>query len=265
VLLLVSAAKQPLRDPKLWETFFYMGTFSFNLFAPTPELYGSRMPAWGAGGHFWSICVEEQFYLVAPLAMVVLKRFRAPLLVGIVALNWFFAHDFAAIALGVLLAMAHARFGRLLATPLVQLGFVAVLLSALGLGTANVVDYAQAAPFGAASAVALLAHPGTRNELTSFIGGVSYPFYLNHWLGIILAHGALARLLFGRESLGLIAGFVVALSLSSAHYLAIDRNIQRRRGSWFTQRRGVLALIVSVSVVALGLAVGSLLRIHPIP
>jgi peptidoglycan/LPS O-acetylase OafA/YrhL len=265
LLLLVTVAKQSLKDAKLWETFFFMGTFCSNLFGPSAALYAARMPAWGAGGHFWSICVEEQFYLVAPLAMLLLGRWRVALLIGAVVLNLIWAHDFAAVALGMLLAIFHERFEGGWRKPVVQLAFAALLGCALVAPyVASFTNYERVAPFGAVATIALCARPGARSKLTAFLGGISYPFYLNHWLGVML-HPLLARVLHVADWLGLLAGLVLALGLSSVHYLVIDHNVQRWRGRWFTRRRGVLAFAVSVGLVAIGITVGLVLRAHPIP
>jgi peptidoglycan/LPS O-acetylase OafA/YrhL len=132
------------------------------------------------------------------------------------------------------------------------------------LSTTGLVSYESAAPFGAVAAVGLLARPGRRSPLTTFVGGISYPFYLNHWLGISF-HDALGRALHGGETLGYLAGFGIAFGLSSAHYWLVDRKLQELRPRWFSERRGRLAMTASFVLVATGFAVGLVLMAHPIP
>jgi peptidoglycan/LPS O-acetylase OafA/YrhL len=105
VLLAATLLKQGWPDWKMWEFFFYKTTFVYNWFGP-PQLaeFKNRMPLDGTGNHFWSICVEEQFYLIAPFVLIYLKRSAIPLLLAIIMLNFFVVHDFTAICLGVLLA-----------------------------------------------------------------------------------------------------------------------------------------------------------------
>ena len=59
-----------------WAEFvFYKSTSVYNLFGmPQLAIHRSEMPLFGTGSHFWSVNAEEQFYLLAPLVLVVLPR-----------------------------------------------------------------------------------------------------------------------------------------------------------------------------------------------
>ena len=53
--------------------------------------------------------------------------------------------------------------------------------------------YEAVAPFAAIAIVLLLATPGQRQPLGALVGGMSYPLYLNHWIGVYVANALLGR------------------------------------------------------------------------
>jgi len=74
LLAVATVAKHQPVTSKLLEFFFDKVTFTYNLYGP-PQLHlREAMPLQGTGHHFWSICVEEQFYLLAPLVIVGLRK-----------------------------------------------------------------------------------------------------------------------------------------------------------------------------------------------
>jgi peptidoglycan/LPS O-acetylase OafA/YrhL len=258
LLFAATALKQSLTDPKIWEFFFYDVTFVYNWFGP-PQLATSvlRMPLNGTGNHFWSICVEEQFYLLAPFLLLFVSRQALVLvLVALFVVNFFYSHDFAAIALGVLLAISRERFGdwyltrRGLAAVLIVGGFSALLM---GLG---LVEYSKIFPLIAATIIGSLAFEGPANQVGKTLGGMSFSFYLNHWIGLFVASGLL------KSAGALVAwpvGLGVAMAMSWLHYRYVDVTIADHRSAYFAQHRGRSACVLGMSLVTVGLVVGLIL------
>ena len=71
------------------------------------------MPLDGTGGHFWSVNAEEQFYLLAPLILVLLPaRYGRRVITWVcIALAAWMGKCYASIAFGVLAAVLANRYG----------------------------------------------------------------------------------------------------------------------------------------------------------
>jgi peptidoglycan/LPS O-acetylase OafA/YrhL len=261
MLLFTGAAlRQNLHDPKLWEFFFYKATFVYNLFGVRQiAAFRARMPLQGTGNHFWSICVEEQFYLVAPFLILYAKRLRVPVLLGIVAVNfvWHGGGAFATISLGVLLALSRHRFGTWYLKPTGVAACLVVLAAAVAVICVNNGEGVYSVLVGpaAAATVALVARPGRAGPLGPTLGGMSYPFYLNHWVGLFL-RSPLERILHFPPFVASAVALACSLGLSFAHYQFIDRKIHERRARWYSPRRGIVAGVTAILLVVVGLSVG---------
>lgn len=237
ILALVTAIKQGFSDPKVLEFFFYMVTFVYNWFGP-PQLaeFAHRMPLDGTANHFWSICVEEQFYLVAPFFILFFNR--AALLVGLACAALLSPGYFASISLGVLLALLG---------PSISLLALAFLGGVIGLYDES---YQIAAPAFSVCIVGLLARAGTQTTFGKVVGGASYPFYLNHWIGLFAINTA--SRLGAPFMLSWLFGLVIAIAIGVAHYLIIDRAIASNRDRWFSARVGILVCVGAFGLVAIG-------------
>jgi len=106
--------------------------------------------------------------------------------------------------------------------------------------------------------------PGNRHWLPVFVGGVSYPLYLNHWMGAYVAHGLTRHLLHAPE--GTLAGtalfvalaYTSSLAFGAVAYWFIDRQVLARRQRWFTRFRGLACGATAYSLVAIGVIGGTL-------
>jgi peptidoglycan/LPS O-acetylase OafA/YrhL len=260
-LMVVSLLKEHV-TAKWIEIFFYDSTFVYNFFgAPQLDVYKNAMPLQATGNHFWSICAEEQFYLLAPFLITLLPRkigkhpwFWA--LLAIAALTSPYWGYFASISLGVLASVLRRNLGDWHSTKVARL-ILAVLVVGFFIATyENLIVYRVGAPLTAISIVLLLAQAGRHSSAASFLGGVSYPMYLNHWLGIFAANAIFARFAARDTWLCHFAGVLLAVLFAMFLYWFIDRRVRKRRDRYFTTRRGIILAATGFTLVVSGAIVG---------
>lgn len=226
--------------------------------------------------HIWSLGVEEQFYLVWPLILMLLVRHRAaiPIAVALTALSFggnivqtasnpvaaFFLplSRFWELGAGAILALLHARAGGFVYGK-AWMGWVGLLLLAAAMVA---IDRDRTFPgwwalMPVAGTVLLIAsgENARPNRMLGhrtlvYIGLISYPFYLWHW--VLLVFARIIR--FQKEptvlmSLGLI---VAAGLLAHLTYKFIEHPL--RRGGHLSAKAVSLAILLAVCG-GLGLAV----------
>ena len=267
IALFLLVAASTLRDPvnaKWLEFVAYKLTFVYNLFGP-PQLatHLADMPLQGTGNHFWSVNAEEQFYLLAPLLLVVAApRLGRSVLtwLGIAAVAWFLRY-YASIVFGVLAAVVANRQPDIFSRRAVRLALLAMGLAAAA-GIAAGFEYELLAPPVAVAIVMLLAVKGPRQSLGALVGGMSYPLYLNHWIGVFVMNAALRP--FGlRDS---VASHVLSstfnIAFATALYWYVDRRLLASRPRLYSLTRGRLAAGAAYGMVIAGLIFGVLCGAH---
>jgi hypothetical protein len=173
----------------------------------------------------------------------------------LVAATAWITQFYASIAFGVLAAvLAYHRPG-VFRLPAVRLALVAFVVCA-GVAISRDFHYGYVVPFFSGGVVLLLAIEGRRQPLGALVGGMSYPLYLNHWIGVFVGNALLRPLgiaePFVRHSFA--AAFNIAIAV--ALYWYVDRWLLARRAQFYTHALGTSATWLAYSGIALGVIVG---------
>lgn len=256
LIVLVSLIKDPITI-KWFEIVAYKLTFVYNFFGP-PQLaeFKSAMPLDGTGNHFWSVNAEEQFYLFSPLLLVVFYKFgRNPILwVLLSIITWKF-NFYAPIFLGVLAAILVDKYGAFHRKFIFQIIWCLLLVISL-IGFISGDDFRFYSPAFSVALILLLAIEGKVGTIGQFLGGISYPLYLNHWIGVFSAHVLFSP--FGlRDSLfSMVVAVLLNYILASFLYTFIDKPFLANRDSLYSIQRGNLIIFIAYGTVALGITIG---------
>ncbi len=257
LLLAISVFRDPLTS-KWVEIVIYKITFVYNLFG-TQQLaeFKSAMPQGGVLNHFWSVNAEEQFYLVAPVLLVLGAKYfgRSVCLWILISIAAFVCDIYAAIVLGVLAAIVVDKLGNIHLTGRGR----AITLAVVLLGSyclARDIYYELLAPIVGLGIVVLLAVPARQHKFGAIFGGMSYPLYLNHWIGVYAFNFLLPGMRDDpiRQFLSAIGNVVFAMAL----YWFIDRRLLAHRAAWYTPVSGLWVTYFAYGIVFIGITYGLL-------
>lgn len=256
LLVVVSLMKEPITR-KWVEIFFYDLTFTYNFFGP-PQLaeFMSQMPLEGTGNHLWSICAEEQFYLVSPLLLVLGGSIGrsiwlwVPIAAGVLASRY--SLYFGAISLGVLCAISRLTWGDWQSSRIARAVVLVLAVATFTVTASAWLPYDAVAPFAAIFIVLACAQYGASTPFRQWVGGISYPLYLNHWIGIFVANALLGRIGLRGTTTGSIVAIIFAVAIAALLYALVDRQVMAHRHRYFTEQRGRLLAALGFTLIAIG-------------
>lgn len=254
LLYCLAAAREGMNE-HFFKFLFYDLTFTHYWFIPkVPEVI-NLMPLKGSGAMFWSISVEEQFYLLAPLVILFAPKGRSILVwVALSLLALAFNYHYASIALGVLAAVCRSQFGNWHSIGINRLTLMAVTVGSIFTIVISAALYKVFAPMAAIGIVLLCAIEGKRSNVGQLLGGVSYPLYLNHYLGIFLAN-AFGKFFALHSVLKISLSYIFAFGVGLVLYLVVDRWVLQHKQSAYSDARGKSVMIVAYGLICLGVVI----------
>ena len=255
MLIVASVLHEDILSAKWFEFVIYKITFVYNLFGEVQIAQViEHSPLQGTGDYVWSINLQEQFYLLAPLLLVL-----TPAKFGKSTLLWFFlaavawlGQFYPSLFFGVLLAVSlHNQ--QVLPGRAVQAGLFVV--SAYAFVCTSIHSY-LIVPFLNVAIVMLLTNNGPKNPKAELFGGMSLQLYLNAWIGTFLVNGVLKYAEIEPNILTKLITVVVSIMIAIGLYLLIDKRLIINRQKISSLINAKLVTFVSYFLVSLGVIYG---------
>ena len=258
LIILASLLRDPI-NAKWLEFITYKITFTYNIFG-TKQLadHAKEMPLDGTANHFWSVNAEEQFYLLAPIVIVFLSKIGRTITAWLVLFGISCIYNlYMPISLGVLAIVSVNKYGSYYEKKAFKIIFLAIAVIAstfLFLDTHETnAKFHIYASFLSISLVLLLAVKGKQDKFGEFLGGMSYPLYLNHWIGVFVANFLLNPFGLKASMVGHVLSTLLNYIIAAVLYYFIDRKILPMRKKWFNFYRGVTAVGFAYGLMFLGI------------
>ncbi len=255
LIIIASLLKDPI-DAKWFEFIIYKITWVYNIFG-TPQLADCVrcMPLDGTANHFWSINAEEQFYLLAPLIILIIPFGRSIFLWVLISIGLWLSNIYAPIAFGVLAATINIHYPNFYLSRAARTIFI-ILMVVSGYGLIVNWTYYLTAPFCAVTIVLLLSKNGKPSAIGKVIGGISYPLYLNHWIGVFFFNLVLDPFGLRDSPTRQILAAILNIAIAFALYWVVDRNVLNARERLYTPFKGKLLTVLAYGTILIGLLYG---------
>ena len=210
-------------------------------FAYLGNFYAAKQVGFDSLTHFWSLAIEEQFYLVWPIVILALpRRWQRPAIVALILVAGALRATYVfhgqwrpagvlpwtrmdALAGGGLMALVRSR------RPAVAIAaaiFAVTLVLPLGWASAMLTEWGSIAIYGAIVVSAAWGLPGPIGRVLAsrplvYLGTISYGLYAWHPFVLIPSFGVGEKL--GHPAIALAAGVVISVGIASLSWHVLER------------------------------------------
>jgi len=221
--------------------------------------------------HYWSLAVEEQFYVIWPILILILSRFgKRAVLYGVAAITtaslilsiqqtqtspiWaFYSLPTRAWELGIGALLLFIPTGLWRSRFLPWIGVVGLIVATLKFdentafpgANALLPVISTAILIGSISLWPRLFNDLSNNPVSQWLGAISYPLYLWHWPALVLPSSAIGRPLHLTERIMCILATILLAHLTSKY---IEQPLRHKK----IDGKKVFLFFVSTTIISLG-------------